>query len=241
MADYVLKTIKDKDVLRDRADEIVLVFNDRPRIKGIINDLKETIKCNPSLVALAAPQLGHKERIFVIKFANGDVRAFINPAIIRSEGMHLSREVAIGIDDKEYLVPRCDEIYATYQTPDMIGDRCDMNKFSGPVAEVFQQMNDLLNGVLLEDIGLELLDGWDEASPEEREEIIAMYLDSLKSIQTKIQEKIDSNPESKEMSKAIEFMTKLQLGEIETVPLTEEEKKKVEEVEKAKAQNENNN
>jgi len=231
MADYVLAITKDKDFLRDRADEIVLNPLKKPEVVGLINDLKDTLKANKDLVALAAPQLGKKQRVFAIKFADGDIRAFINPAIVRTNGMHLSRETSIGLDDTEYIVPRADEIYATYQTPDMT-DNCDMNKFTGAVAEVFSQMNDLLNGVLLEDIGLIVLKGWDKASQEEREEIIKMYLESLTTRKDTIEELINSNPESRDMNRAIEFMTKLQLGEIETVPLTEEEMKRYKEAEK---------
>lgn len=226
MAKYVLAINKDKDFLRDRSDEIVLNAFEKPRVVRLVNELKDTLKANKNLVALALPQLGKKERMFAIKFSSGDIKVFINPAIVRTEGMHLSREISIGLDDTEYIIPRSNEIYATYQTPDMT-DNCDMNKFSGAVAEVFQQMNDLLNGVLLEDMGLEVIKGWDKASEEEREEIIAMYLDSLKTRQESIQKAIDENPDAKNMSKAIEFMTKLQLGEIETMPLTDAEKEEI--------------
>ena len=226
MANYVLAINKDKEFLRDRSDEVVLNPMRRPEVVGIINDLKDTLKANKDLVALSAPQLGKKERIFAIKFSNGDIRAFINPAIVRTEGLHLSRETSIGLDDTEYIGPRADEVFATYQTPDMI-DTCDMNKFTGAVAEVFLQMNDLLNGVLLEDIGLIVLPGWDEAPQEEREEIIKMYLEGLKEKKHIVEENIENNKESKDMNKAIEFMTKLQLGEIETMPLTKEEKEEL--------------
>lgn len=228
MADYVLAINKDKDFLRDRSDEIALNIFEKPRVVGLINDLKDTLKANKDLVALAAPQLGHKERIFAIKFADGDIRAFINPAIVRTEGVHLSRETPIGISNEEYIVPRSDDVYATYQTPDMT-DNCDMNKFSGAVAEVFQQMNDLLNGILLEDIGLIVLPEWDKASEEEKQEIIDMYLKNLEKRKELAEENINKNPESKDMNKAIEFMTKLQLGEIETMPFTEEELKEIRE------------
>lgn len=228
MPNYVLAITKDKDFLRDRSDEIVLNPMKRPEVVGLINDLKDTIKANKNLVALAAPQIGKKDRVFVIRFADGDIRAFINPAIVRTNGMHLSREVSIGLDDTEYIVPRANDIYATYQTPDMI-DTCDMNKFTGAVAEVFSQMNDLLNGILLEDIGLEVLPGWDDASQEERESIIQMYLQSLTNRKDVIEDIINKDPKSKDMNKAIEFMTKLQLGEIETMPLTEEELEEIKE------------
>ena len=235
MADYVLAINRDKDFLRDRSDEIVLNPLDRPRVVGIINDLKDTLKANKDLVALSAPQLGKKERIFVIRFADGDIRAFINPAIVRTTGMHLSRERAIGFNDEdEYLIPRADEVFATYQTPDMMPDKCDMNKFTGAVAEVFLQMNDLLNGILLEDIGLIVLPEFDKASEEEKQEIISMYLESLNTKKESIEKAIESNPEARDMNKAIEFMTKLQLGEIETMPLTKEEMEELKAKQEAK-------
>ena len=146
MADYVLAIKKDKDFLRTRCDEVVLNMFEKQRVTKIINDLKDTLRANISLVALSASQLGIQERIFAIKFADGDIRAFINPAIVRTNGMHLSRETQIGLDTAEYIVPRSDEIFATYQTPDMT-DNCDMNKFTGAVAEVFQQMNDNINTI----------------------------------------------------------------------------------------------
>lgn len=231
MADYVLVINKDKEFLRDRADEIALNPEIRPQVVGMINDLKDTLIANKNLVALSAPQLGKKERIFAIKFADGDIRAFINPAIIRTNGMHLSRETAIGLnDEEEYLVPRADEIFATYQTPDMI-DNCDMNKFTGAVAEVFQQMNDLLNGILLEDIGLIVLPEWDKASDEEKQEIIKMYFETLEAKKKIAEEKIEQDKDANKLNKTIEFMTKMQLGEIETIPLTEEEMKKINDAE----------
>lgn len=230
MPNYVLAINRDKDFLRDRSDEVVLNIFERQRVVGLINDLKDTLKANKDLVALAAPQIGKKERVFAIKFADGDIRAFINPAIVRTNNMHLSREKAIGLnDEEEYIVPRADEVFATYQTPDMMADKCDMNKFTGAVAEVFQQMNDLLNGVLLEDIGLIVLPEFDNASDEEKQEIISMYLDSLGARKDLIEEMINKDPDAKNMNKAIEFMTKLQLGEIETIPLTEEEIKELKE------------
>jgi len=228
MPNYVLAINKDKEFLRERCDEVVLNLFEKPRVTKIINDLKDTLNANVNLVALAASQLGIKERIFAIKFANGDIRAFINPAIIRTNGMHLSRETEIGIDDVEYIIPRCDEIFATYQTPEMT-DNCDMNKFTGAVAEVFQQMNDLINGTLVEDIGLEILPGWDKASEEERQEIISMYLESLERKKSLSEDIVKSSPETQQLEKQINFMTKLQLGEIEIAELTDDEKKRVEE------------
>lgn len=226
MSNNVLAIKKDKTFLRSRCEEVQLNFIEKPRVVKIINDLKDTLIANNKLVALAASQLGKRERIFCIKFANGDIRAFINPVIAKQEGTHLSRETSIGLSDEEYIVPRANSIIVTYQTPEMI-DTCDMNKFSGVVAEVFQQMNNLLDGVLLEDIGLEVLPGFDEASDEERQEIITMYLNSLENRKSTLEKEIEKSPTAKDMNKAIQFIKELQEGKIETIELTEEEKERL--------------
>lgn len=228
MSDFVLVLKKDKSFLRDRCDEVQLNMIEKPRVVKLINDLKDTLNADKRLVALAASQLGKKERIFCIKFSNGDIRAFINPVIIKHEGTHLSREVSIGLDDVEYIVPRATDIVATYQTPDMV-DTCDMNKFSGAVAEVFQQMCDLLDGILLEDIGLEIIPGFDEASEEEKQEVISMYLESLERRKETLEKEIENSPAAKDVDKSIQFIKELQAGNIETIPLTEEEKAKLRE------------
>ena len=246
MSNYVLKIVEDKDKLRVRSDETNLGVVLSTQVKHVIKEIKQTLKANKDLVALSAPQLGYNERIFGLKFANNDIQIFINPAIIRTEGNHLSREKSIGMNsDTEYLIFRPEKTFISYQTVKSQPDKCEMNKLEGFASDVFMQMNDLLNGVLIEDVGLEVLPGFDEASDEEKQEIIDMYIEHLKEIQNSVNEAIkkDSDSETARLNRNIEFMTKLQLGEIETVPLTEEEKellkKHYEELNKEIVKNEN--
>ena len=140
---------------RDRADEVQLgnpKYMDQ--INTVIQDLKDTLRANKDLVALSAPQIGENMRIFCIKFARGDIRAFINPLIITRKGIHLSRETQIGYNGPEYIVPRHNDINAAYQTP--VGAK-EVNSFLGTVGEVFQQMIEVMDGVLIEDYGLIIL------------------------------------------------------------------------------------
>ena len=167
---YVLKIINDKTKLQERSEEIDLTNEkDLNRASSIVADLKDTLRTNNNLVALAAPQLGHKDRIFCIKFANGDIRAFINPLIFANKDVHLSRETQIGLDNKEYIVPRSTEVHAAYQTP--LGKK-EVNAFKGVVSEVFQQMVNLLDGILLEDFGLIVLDGFDESDEATKKKLL---------------------------------------------------------------------
>ncbi len=60
--------LEQPEKLSERCDEIN-VFENNAQVRKIISDLKDTLKANSDLVALAAPQLGYKVRIFCIGFA----------------------------------------------------------------------------------------------------------------------------------------------------------------------------
>lgn len=212
MADYVLKIIDDVEKLKDRCDEIS-VFAEEKRVTKIVNELKDTLYNNPNLVALSAPQLGYKERIFCIKFANKELRAFVNPMITKSEGIHLCRENNPSIPGKEYIMPRNNKIIVTFQTPT---GKIEENIFEGVVAEVIQQQVNMLDGVLLSDFGLEVLPEFDKASKEEQDEVINWWLDNLKKQNESLSKEIDSNEDLHQVKKAIEFLTKVASGEIKT-------------------------
>ena len=212
MANYVLKIITDLDKLKERCDE-VSPYAEEKRVTKIVNDLKDTLINNPKLVALCAPQLGSKLRIFCIKFANKEIKSFVNPMITKAEGIHLCREFNPSIPDKEYIMPRNDKIILTFQTPT---GKIEENIFEGVVAEVIQQQVNMLDGVLLSDFGLEVLPEFDKASKEEQDQVINWWLDSLKEKNEALNKEIDSNEDLFKVKKAIEFMTKVASGEVQT-------------------------
>lgn len=219
------RIIKDLSKLNERVNEAVL--SDEKTLNETIQEIKEVLYKHKDLVCLSAPQIGIKSRIFCIKFANGDIRTFINPMITHSEGIHLSRETTPSIPDKEYIVIRNNEIQATYQTP--VG-KIESNLFQGSVAEVFQQMINTLDGIMLSDFALEVLEGWDEVSQEERDKVIDMYIESLKSKEDMLHQEIQNNPDLKEVDDAINFMTsvaegKTKLESTDTVKLNREQRR----------------
>lgn len=71
-----------------------------------------------------------------------------------------------------------------------------------------------LEGVTLDDIGLEVDSDFDEASEEDRREIIDMYLDSLDLRQTYLEEEINSDDELKIVSERFRFIEALARGDI---------------------------
>ena len=211
--------ITDVEKLSVRADEVD-VRKDNNLVREITIKLKDIIREN-NLTSLSAPQIGYDKRIFVINF-NGDLRTFINPVLSGVKGFELSREKCSSIPDKTYIRPRHNDIQTIYQTP--LG-KIESKQFLGVAAKVFQHCLDHLDGLLLSDIGLEIDEMFDNATEEERAAVINMYLDSLDIKQKEIDKEIQSDDELKQLSKGIEFMEKVQKGEvqIERVPMTEEE------------------
>lgn len=204
-----MEIITDIEKLSERADELD-IRKENNLMREIILKLKETVREN-NLNGLTAPQIGYNKRILVINF-KGDVRSFINPIISRSEGFTLKREKCSSIPNKEFIRPRNTTIFITYQDP--LG-KIKSIRLDGEAAFVFQHELDHLDGLLLSDIGLELDKDFDKASDEEKNELLDAYLDSLDIKKKEMHEEINNDEMLKKTESAIDFMTKLQKGEVE--------------------------
>ncbi len=224
--------VVDVEKLSARADEVDVRKNNQ-EVRDITVALKNVVR-EKNLLSLSAPQIGFDKRVFVINF-NGDVRTFINPMITNVKGFELSRETCTSIPGKTFIRPRHNDIRVMYQTP--LG-KIESKQCMGAAAKVFQHCIDHLDGLLLSDIGLEIDEMFDNATEEERAEVINMYLDSLDIKQKEVNKEIQADDELKKIAEGIEFMEKVQKGEvqIERVPMTEsqiEELKKSQEGEKS--------
>ena len=204
------KIVEDLDKLRERADEAILA--NEKETEQTIKWLRDILYSNEDMVALAAPQIGVNSRIFCIKFGGNDVRTFINPMIVSAEGMHLSTEVCANIPGVEYIVPRNDTVKLNFQNPT---GQIDTNVFEGYASEVVQQMCQLLEGVLIDEAGLEILDGWYDATDEEREEVIDTWMKSINETSKKLNEEIENDEELSRLNKEIEFRTAIAKGDVE--------------------------
>lgn len=211
--------ITNYDELSERAYEIAVASN-REEVEQIVSELKDTILEN-HLTHLTAPQIGYGKRIFCINFS-GDIRTFINPMIIKAEEIVLSREHCASLEN-DYIIPRHKEIVAAYQTPT---GKSESNRFLEPVSHIFEQCQDLLDGVLLCDYGLEITPEFDEATEEEKEEVIKYYLDALAGVQKELEEQIEGDEWLKKTRDAIDFIDSVIKGETKMEP-EEEEKKPV--------------
>ena len=203
----IKEIITDLDKLQDRADEID-IKKENTLMREIILDLKHTIKEN-NLIALAAPQLGYDKRILCINF-NGDIRTFINPVQGQVGQLTLSREKCPSLANKEYIRPRHSSIALMYQTP--LG-KIESNTFKGMAACAVQYAMDMLEGLLLSDIGFEIDENWDKASQEERDEVISMYLESLDLQEKQVKKDIEQDEDAKKLYDSIKFIESVKKGE----------------------------
>lgn len=201
-----------------RAEEIDIT-KENNLMREIIANIKRTMRKN-NLVSLSAPALGYNKRIFCIDFSDKEIKTFINPLITHVEGIELTREICSSIPGKEFIRPRNSVVDVMYQTP--LGQIKSM-QFKGVAAHVIQHEIDHLEGVTLSDIGLEIESDFDEASEEEKFEIINMYLDSLDMTKEELVKDIESDDTLKRIYNAENFITKVAQGKIQFVPEAKEE------------------
>lgn len=203
-----IQTIDTEDnILYKRATEIDTSSEGNLQ-REITLALKRTIE-KENITALSAPAIGYDKRIFCIKF-DTEIKTFINPLVVKAEGIQLSREKCTSIPGKEFIVPRNTSLNVIYQRP--MG-KAESRQLVGLAAYVFQHEMQHLDGLLLSDFALEIDEDWDKASDEEKEEVIKYYLDSLDLKEKELDTEIKEDPELKQLSDAIDFMTSVYKGE----------------------------
>ena len=86
-----------------RAEEIDYE-KDYTLMKEIIAKIKKTMRKN-NLTSLSAPAIGYNKRIFCVDFSDKEIKTFINPMVLLTQGMELTREVCSSIKGKEFICP----------------------------------------------------------------------------------------------------------------------------------------
>lgn len=202
--------LEDNNSLYVRSDEIDTNFQ-ASEMRRIISDIKNTIR-KTNVKHLSAPAIGYNKRIFCIDFEDLEIKTYINPIVAESKGLTLSRETCECVPGKTFLVPRNTEISAIYQRPT---GQTETRTFLGQAAMVFQHELNHLDGVMISDIGLEIDEDFDNATEEEKTEIINMYLDSLDLTAKALDKEVEEDSELKKIGDGIKFLEKVAKGEIE--------------------------
>lgn len=202
------RIIRNKEKLSDRSVEIAIEPN-MQQVKEIADELTEVIK-KKNLLYLVASQLGYKCRILGINF-NGDVKIFCNPMSCELKGLEMMKVQNASFPNKTYLLPRHTEIDVAYQT---VEGKTERNKFTSPVAGVFENCIEMMDGILPCDFGLEIDDDFDELSEEDKNLVITQYLNNFTELKKILDKSIEEDDEARELKKGIEFWEKVQSGEV---------------------------
>ena len=192
-----------------RAEEID-TEKENKLVREIVSKIKRTMRKN-NLTSLSAPAVGYNKRIFCVDYSDNEIKTYINPVVSLREGIHLSREVCSSIPDKEYIIPRNNVINIYYQRPN---GEVKIQEFKGLASNVLQHEIDHLEGITLDDMGLEIDKDFDEATDEERLEIVNMYLDSLDIMLKDVKEDIENNEELKVISDRLNFTEAVVSGKV---------------------------
>lgn len=192
-----------------RAEEID-TQKENKLVREIVSKIKRTMRKN-NLTSLSAPAVGYNKRIFCVDYSDNEIKTYINPVVSLREGIHLSREVCSSIPDKEYIIPRNNVINIYYQRPN---GEVKIQEFKGLASNVLQHEIDHLEGITLDDMGLEIDKDFDEATDEERLEIVNMYLDSLDIMLKDVKEDIENNEELKVISDRLNFTEAVVSGKV---------------------------
>lgn len=186
----------------------------------IIKKIKEVMAENPNILALSAPQIGIRKRIFCLRF-NDQIKTFINPIITKKSGINIVIETCESLPGKEIVIGRPSEITVIYYNEDF---KYEDNKLLGVAANLFDQQSQILDGILPSELGM-VSDIAEDGKIEETdlEEIITFYKETfLPSKLNILQEVISSDKELEKNYKGLKFTEGVINGRIAVIESEEE-------------------
>ncbi|MCX7970716.1 MAG: peptide deformylase [Negativicutes bacterium] len=113
------------------------------RIQRLLDDMAETMYAADG-VGLAAPQVGHSLRIFIVDIGQG-LQEYINPEFVEMSGTVVDREGCLSVPDFTGDVARAARVVV--RALDRYGKSFTVTA-SGLLARALQHENDHLEGVL---------------------------------------------------------------------------------------------
>lgn len=132
----------DAKVLRSTSQKVTKID---VALVNLANAMANMVKANSNFKGLAAPQVGHLVRMFVIKF-HKNVKVFINPEIVYGSGKVDSTESCLSCGDARVTVKRYSKVLVNYNTTD---GKAWQEKIKGDDAIAFQHELSHLNGETL--------------------------------------------------------------------------------------------
>lgn len=195
----------DYTIYNDRASECLISEEEET-----IRDLKETL-LSLDRPYLCANEIGLDKRIIAIKFDEDKPIIFANPIYQVRDNICLIREKDFNTD-KEYIIPRYKDITLCYQRED---GETSATKFNEEASPLVCQAMECLDGIHPSDYGLEVIPEFDEATDEEREEVIKFYINSLKDLEYSLDKDLQSDSELSNAWRSYKFNKGVADGEVE--------------------------
>ena len=132
------------DVLRTPTQSILQVTDE---IRDLLDDMIETMILAPG-IGLAAPQVGHELRMFVMNTEEGQFHKIINPVILQAEGISTFNEGCLSFPELFADIVRPEWIKVKFLNED--GEEVEMER-DGLWSRCFQHELDHLDGRLMVD------------------------------------------------------------------------------------------
>ncbi len=214
--------VTDVSKLSERAREFDI--KDQELTMSLVSDLCDTLSSLPDRLYLTSNQIGYPERAAAIKFEDRVV-VMMNPVITDRGPMIIFREKD-WLTEKEYFIPRFTELTINYQDCTGKMKALKMNEAASiTMCEAF----DALNGILVSDYGLEVLPEFDEASEDEKAEVLAAYTQSLMTTAKDLDQELSEDVETKNLWNGAKFLKGVSEGtvELEKPELSNRKKKKL--------------
>lgn len=208
-----IEKLEDEIKLGERSVEIDTKIQ-AAELRDIVKNIKAVMR-DKNIRSLSAPALGYQRRIFCLDYSDLEIKTYVNPVIAQAKGLQLSIETCTSIPGKRYMRPRNNDIMVIYQTPT---GKIEQRQLIGLAAIVFQHEMDHLDGILLNDVGIEVADDYEDWPDNLKENFAKDYLDSLDLLNKEIQQEIANDEDLKKIEDATEFITKVYEGEVKLEP-----------------------
>lgn len=193
------------EVYNDRSNECAVLEE-----KDIIHDLKDTLK-ELDRPYLCANEIGKSKRLFVLKFDGDKLITFANPVYQVREDMSLIREKDFNTNI-EYIIPRYKNVTICYQNE---AGEVTATKFNEESSPLICQIMDCLDGIHPSDYGLEVIPEFDEATDDERKEVLKQYICSLQDLDLVLNEELEKDDETNKVWKDFKFQRAVANKEVE--------------------------
>jgi len=167
------------------------------------------------LAGINASLLGYEKRIIALKFED-KVEFLINPVITQKKKEDY--QIVIQKDlfsNQKYIIPRFKEIEIYYTDKDKKVQRLGLK---GDASYLYQQLNDLLGGITIDDYGMPIDDDFNDLTEEERSQIVEEYMKSFQEAHDLIQSEIDEDPQLHDIQKTLAFIDSVNRGETKLKP-----------------------